>query len=279
MRFSLFLSPAMHIRSLLALSLCCMLMVSCGSYDKVLKSNDINYKLTKANEFYDKKQYQKANELYRNLLPVLKGTRNYEALYSKYAWSFYQQKDYLSASYHFKNFIDFFPNSKDAEEMEFMYAVSLYKLSPKPSLEQTNTIKAMEALQQFINSHPASARVAEASQYIENGRKKLETKDANAAQLYFNIAQYKAAVQSYKSLLLNYPDSDNSDLYQYMIVRSMYSYAKASITERQQERYGDVVAAYQELKETYPKSKYLRDAEKLFSQADNSIKKLRNEQS
>src|SRR5688572_9427173 len=122
---------------------CCLaLLSSCSGYEKVVKSDDINYKLTKANEYFDKKQYQRANGVYASLLPVMKGTKNFKALYFRYAYSSYYLKDYLSASYHFKNFVDYFPSSKDVEEAEYMHSVSLYKLSPKPTLEQSNTLKA-----------------------------------------------------------------------------------------------------------------------------------------
>src|SRR4051812_18190269 len=183
MRFSL--RPFLFVVVLLSL------FCSCSGYDKVRKSTDINYKLTKANEYYDRKWYHRSNELYHDLLPVMKGTKNYEALFYRFAFTFYYNKDYLSASLYFKTFVDYFPNSKDAEEMQYMYAVSLYKVAPKASLEQTNTIKAMEAMQTFINQHPESKRVAEANSYIDLARKKLETKEADAAKLYYNIAQYK----------------------------------------------------------------------------------------
>lgn len=250
---------------------------SCNGYERVLKSNDVNYKLTKANEYYDKKQYLRSNELFRDLLPVMKGTRNFEPLYYRYAYSFYYMKDYFNASYHFKNFVDFFPNSKDAEECEFMHAVCLFKESPKPSLEQTNTIKAMEALQSYINTHPNSARLAEANKYIDEGRKKLEEKESGAAKLYYNIGQHKAASIAYKSVMRSYPESPNSDYYQIMVIKSLYNYARRSIPEKQEERFANVVVAYRDMAENYPASKYLKEAESYFSLADNNIKRLRNE--
>src|ERR1043165_2361058 len=118
------------------------LTASCSSYERVRKSSDVNLKFTKANEYYEKKNYQRAGELYQDLLPVLRGTRNYEQLFYRYAYTFYYQKDYPSAALYFKNFTNYFPNSKDAEECEFMHAVCLVKMSPKKSLDQTNTIKA-----------------------------------------------------------------------------------------------------------------------------------------
>ncbi len=252
-----------------------LMFASCSPYEKVLKSSDVNYKLQKANEYYEKKEYHKASQIYQGILPMVKGTRNFEPMYYRYAWSYYNMKDYLSASYHFKNFVDFFPTSKESEECQFMHAVSLYKMSPKYSLDQTNTIKAVEAMQAFINMNPGSSRVKEASDYVDEARKKLERKEAGAAKLYFDIGQYKSAGVAYKSVLRNYPESPSADYYQYMIIRSLYYYAKQSVESKQEERYANAVSAFNELKEEYPKSTYLRDAEVYFTKADNSIKKLR----
>lgn len=254
-----------------------LLFASCNKYEKILKSNDINFKLSKANEYYDKKKFQRANELYQNVLPVLKGTRHFEPMYYRYAWSYYFLKDYLSASYHFKNFIDLFPASKEAEECQYMYAVSLYKLSPKFSLEQTNTIKAMEAMQMYINMHPDSKRQDEANKYIDDSRLKLEKKDGDAAKLYFNIGQYKAAATAYKYVMHDYPDSPNSDYYQYMIVRSLYYYARNSFKQKQEERYANAATVFNEFKASFPNSKYLRDAEDYNLRAQNNLNQLRNE--
>ncbi len=252
-----------------------LLTASCSKYEKVLKSSDVNYKLTKANEYYEKKEYHKSSQIYQGILPMVKGTRNFEPMYYRYAWSYYHMKDYLSASYHFKNFVDFFPTSKDAEECQFMHAVSLYKMSPKYSLEQTNTIKAVEAMQAYINMNPDSKRLPEANNYIDEARKKLEKKEAAAAQLYYNIGQYKAAGVAYKSVLRNYPESPSVDYYQYMTFKSLYYYARQSVEDKQEERYANAISAYNDFKEEYPNSQYLRDAGTYYTRADNSIKKLR----
>ena len=254
------------------------LFSSCSSFEKIRKSSDVNYKLTKANEYFDKKDYVHANELYKELMPIMKSTRNYEALCFKYSYTFFYMKDYLEASYHFKNFTEYFPASKNAEECEYMSAVCLFKYSPKNSLDQTNTNKALEALQSYVNRYPKTERSAEANSYIEKSRGKLELKEADAAKLYYNISQYKAATVAYKSVIRDYPESPNSDLYQFMIMKSFYKYADKSITERQEERYSNAIAAYNELKDNFPQSKYLAEAKQLYSEADKNIKKIRNEQ-
>ncbi len=269
----------MKLRSdnLLYLFVCVVLLSSCHGFEKIRKSSDVNYKLTKANEYFDKKDYTHANELYKELMPIMKSTRNYETLFYRYAFTFYYLKDYVESSYYFKNFTEYFPASKDAEECEYMSALSLYKYAPKNSLDQTNTVKSLEAMQSYANKYPNSKRFAEASSYIEKSRLKLELKQADAANLYYNIYQYKAATVAYKSVMHNYPDSPNSDLYQFMIMKAMLKYANVSVPEKQEERYATAISAYKELVENYPKSKYLADAEKLYTEADNNVKKIRNE--
>ena len=254
------------------------LIASCGEFEKVRKSSDVNYKLTKANEYFDGKDYAHANELYKELLPIMKSTRNYEQLCYKYSYTYYYLHDYIEASYHFRNFTETFPNSKLTEECEYMSAVCLFKYAPKRNLDQSNTVKALEALQSYSNRYPKSAHSTEAAGYIDQARTKIESKEADAANLYFNIGQYKAATVAYKSVIRDYPDSPNSDLYQFMIMKSYYKYANISITERQEERFSSAIAAYNDLKDNYPKSKYIAEANELKAAAENEIKKIRNEQ-
>ena len=278
--FSIYLRPRMQLRlkNLLYILLAVVALSSCGGFEKIRKSSDVNYKLTKANEYFDKKDYHHANELYKELLPIMKSTRNYEALDYKYSYTFYYLKDYVEASYFFKTFTELFPTSKNAEECEFMSAVCLFKYAPKYTLDQTNNVKALEALQSYVNRYPNSTRMTEANKYIAESRLKLEMKQADAAKLYFNTMHYKAATVAYKSVIHNYPESPNSDLYQFMIMRAMFKYAKESIPDKQEERYANAISAYKELKETYPQSKYLADADKIYALADNNVKKIRNEQ-
>ncbi len=268
----------LRLRNLLYLFIAVALFSSCGGFEKIRKSSDVNYKLTKANEYFEKKDYVHANTLYKELMPIMKSTRNYEALFYKYAYTFYYLRDYIEASYYFKNFTEYFPTSKDAEECEFMSAVCLYKFAPKYTLDQTNTVKSLEALQSYVNRYPNSKRLPEANKYILESQAKLELKQADAAKLYYNIFQYQAASVAYKSVLRNYPESPNGDLYTLMIMKSMFKYAKKSVPNKQEERYASAISTYKEFKDTYPQSKYIAEADKLYIEADNNVKKIRNEQ-
>ena len=49
---------------------------SCNKYNKVYKSKDYEYKLKMADEYFAKKKYKIAQQLYEELFPVFKGTDN-----------------------------------------------------------------------------------------------------------------------------------------------------------------------------------------------------------
>lgn len=267
----------LRLKNLLYLLVLSLALVSCNGYEKIRKSSDVNFKLTKANEYYEKKDYQHANMLYRELMPIMKSTRNYEAMFYKYAYSFYYLKDYVEASYYFKNFSEYFPTSKDVEECEYMSAFCLYKYSPKFSLDQTNTTKSLEALKSYVSRYPDSKRVADAEKSIDELTGKMELKQADAAKLYYNLGQYKAATVTYRSLMRAYPDSKNTDLYLYMIMKANVKYARESVETKQEERFASAIGAYRELKDAFPQSSYIADADKLYTETDNNIKKIRNE--
>jgi outer membrane protein assembly factor BamD len=252
-----------------------MAITSCSSYDKVKRSNDVNYKLTMANTYYDKGQYLQSKELYESLMPVLKGTKNFETVYYKYAMSNFKMKDYNSASYHFKNYASMYPNSVNTDEAKFLHAYSIYRLSPKVSVMQTNTQKALEVLQEFVNNNPNSKHIEEAKQYIDITKGKLEEKAAMSAKLYYDISQYKAASVVYRNVQNDFPRSKRMDEYQFMIVKSNYKYAIASIKDKQEERLINTLNAYHEFVDNYPESKYIKDAEKYYTLTNEQLQKIK----
>ena len=245
---------------------------------RIEKSNNFEKKLAYADQLYQKKKYNTAQTLYTDLLQVYKGTDKFEALYYNYAYCSYYLKDYVQAAYHFKNYLDVFPNSPRAVEIDYMQAYCYYKQSPKVSLDQTNTMKAIAAMQTFINNYPNAEKVSEANLVIELCRRKLEQKEFSSAELYYNLGFFKAAGIAFKNLMRNYPDSDKSDGYKVMAIRSYYNYAKNSVPEKQKERYSTVLDEYLDFADHYPNSKLKPDAENFYTLAQNKIKTLDNEQ-
>lgn len=251
---------------------------SCSNFNKIEKNRDAGYKLIKANEYYANKKYRNAQVLYEQLFPSLKGTKEFEDAYYKYAYCFLYQKQYTEAERNFKGYLEVFPNSPKAEEMDYMRAYCFFKQSPKIELEQVNTLKSMNMMQTFINTHPGSARIKDATQIIDEGRAKLELKEARAAQLFYNLGQFRAGGIAFDNVLNNYPESVKGDHYKLMAVKSYYRFAKLSVEAKQPERFEKVTAEYLDFADRFPESKLLKEAEEYSILSKNNLKELTHEQ-
>ena len=236
-----------------------------------MKSKDYEYKLKMADEFYSKGRYKIAQQLYEELFPVFKGTLKFEELYFKDAYCFYYMKMYADAENLFKGFLEVFPNSTKAEEVDYMRSYCFYKQSPKLELEQVNTVRAMGMMQTFINTHPGSERNKEASDIIDKCRQKLEQKEYRAAELYYNMGQYRAAALAFTTLTNNYPESAKGEEYKLKTVKAYYKFAKLSYEDKQIERYEKVISEYQDFVDRYPESKLLNQAKELRKDSENGI--------
>jgi outer membrane protein assembly factor BamD len=254
-----------------------VLLVSCGGFNKVLKNKDPHYKLRMAEQYYAKKKYNYAQQVYEDIMPYFRGGPEFEDIYYKYAYTAYYQGDYLNAENLFKTFLEIYPNSARAEEVDYMRAYTFYKQSPKPALDQTNTIKAMGMMQTFINTHPGSARNKEASDIIDVCRKKLETKDHNAAQLYYDLGQFRAAAVAFNSILNSYPESTRSDEYKMMAIKSYFRFAELSVEDKRAERFEKVIEECNDFIDRFPQSPLSKQVQEYLTQSQNNLKLYTNE--
>ncbi len=253
-------------------------VTSCNQFSRIQKSKDVEYQLRKADEYYAKKKYRNAQQLYEQLFPVYKGNQKFEELYYKYAYCFFNLGMYRDAENLFKGYLEVFPTSARAEEVDYMRAYSFFKQSPKIELEQVNTQKAMQMMQTFISTHPGSARNKEASDIIDIARLKLETKEHRAAKLYYDMGNYRASALAFSAIMNNYPESVKGEDYKLMVVKSYYKFAKMSISEKQLERFEKVLVEVEDFNDRYPESSLLKEVESYKNLSINNIKEIQHEQ-
>jgi outer membrane protein assembly factor BamD len=242
-----------------------------SKYEKLKASNDYAKKYQEAIKYYNQKDYNKALGLFDVLVERYRGRTEAEDLFYYYAFTNYKLKDYTAARYHFKTFADTYPSSTRAEECRFFSAYCYYLDSPAYSLDQDNTLKAIEALQLFINLYPKSDRVTEASKLIQNLRDKLETKAYANAKLYLTISDYQSAVISFNNALRDYPDTKYGEEMEYLIVRAQYLYASHSREDKQEDRYNMAVTYADQFNDKYPSSKYGPEAKDLEKSSKRGI--------
>ncbi len=244
---------------------------SCSKYQRLLKSTDHAKKLEMAVNYYEKQDYYRALQLFDEVIIVYRGKEQAEKIQYYYAYCYYGQGDYITASYHFKNFAKIYPNSKYAEESFYMSAYCKYLDSPTYSLDQSSTQEAIKEMQLFINFYPRSTRVAEANKLIDDLRLKLTNKAFEIAKLYYKTESYNAAQIAFTNILKDFPETSQREEIMYYIVKSDYDYAKNSIDSKKQERFRNVIEAYNNLISNFPDTKFKSDAESYYKKALSNI--------
>ena len=239
--------------SLIALVL---VLASCSEYQKVLKSNDLELKFEKAVEYYEAEEYNKAYPLFDELLTLYRGTEKAADVYYYYAYTNFHLEDFILAAYHFKNFNNSFPGNEKAVEAAYMAGYCYYLESPRPSLDQTYTYKAINELQLFANTYSTSDRIYRVNELIDDLREKLEQKSFDRAELYFNLENYQAAVASFNNTLSEYPDTKYRERAHYLRLVAAFRFADKSIREKQRQRFIEARTAYNEYMAKFPEGQY-----------------------
>jgi len=268
MRFTRLISAAL-LASTLSLG-------ACTGYQKLLKSTNVNEKYEAAIKYYDKGDFFRAGTLLEEMIPLLKGRPEAEKAQFYFANTNYKQRNYVLSAYYFKQFIDTYPNSPQVEEASFLRAKSLYRDSPSYELDQTNTVTAVETIQDFLNTYPASQFKTEAESMSQELQKKLENKAFQSAKLYYALRYNQAAATSLGNFTTQYPGSVYSEQADFIRLEAQYAWAKESIESKQRERFLEAITFYQHFIDTYPQSKNLRLAQTMYDDSRAELERLKS---
>ena len=250
------------------------LLQSCGEYQKVVKSDNYEYKFKMAVSYYEAKQYNRAMPLFNELSTVMRGSSKMEEIAYYYAYCNYAVGDHLIAAYLFKNYSDNYPYAKHTEECLYMNAYCYYLKAPDFSLDATNTYKAIRELQRFINIYPSSNRVEECNNLIDELRDKLAKKDFENAKQYYLTKNYKSAIIAFNNLLIDFPSYNEREEVYFLIVKSSYLLAINSISSKIEERLNSTINSFIQFKDNYPNSKYLKDLESTYIKTQEKLTQL-----
>jgi outer membrane protein assembly factor BamD len=243
-----------------------LLLGSCSGYEKVLKSDDPDLKYRRAFEFYNEGDFVKSATIFEQLLPLLRGTKRSDSVQFYLAKSYYGQRDFILAGYHFQNFATIYANSDMAEEAEFMVPYCHYKSSPRPSLDQTETVTAITKFQLFLIKFPNAERKEEVLSLIKELQEKLVEKSYLSAKLYFDMGEYKASIIALNNSLIDYPDTKYRQELMFMVLKSRYLLAENSVFTKQKERYQSALDEYYSFVTEFPEGKYAKEANKIYQE-------------
>jgi outer membrane protein assembly factor BamD len=247
---------------------------SCSEYQKALKSEDAAVKLEAATKQYESGKYSKAIRLFEQIAPSYRGKPNAEKMFYMFAQSYYKTKQYYLSGYQFESFAAGYPKSDKIEEASYLGAKSYSMLSPVFSLDQTDTDKAIEKLQSFIDTYPNSQYLAETNVSVKALREKLEKKAYLNAYGYNKISDYKSAIVALDNFIIDYPGTPFKEKALYYKLDSAYQLAINSITTKMEDRLAVAKTAYSNLIKFNANTEYKLKADIMLAKIEMDLKQF-----
>ena len=241
---------------------------ACSEYQAVLKGEDVAAKFKFGTELYDEGDFTKANRIFVQIVPKYRGKPQAQKLMYMYCMTFYQTKDYFTSNYQMERFVEAYPKSEKLEEIAFLSAKSYYMLSPVSSKDQSETLIAVDKLQEFINKYPNSSYMSIASDLVRELDHKLEEKAYNIA-LQYNVTgpfhrDYNSAISAFDNFLVEFPGSAFKEDALFYKFDSAYKLAINSVAWKEFERVEKALNYYNSLLFVFPETKYSGQLKEMY---------------
>lgn len=261
-----------------------MLLTGCANeFNQVYKTSDYSYKYEYAKECFMKGKYTRAVPLLQDLVTLQKGTDNAQESLYMLAMAQYLGKDYESAAATFKKYYSSYPKGVYAEMAQYYIGQSLYMSTPEPRLDQSQTVAAISAFQDYLDLFPDAKYKETAQNRLFALQDKLVQKEFYSAQLYYDLGQYfgnctnggnnyEACIITAQNALKDYPYTSMREKFALLIMKSKYELAQQSIEEKKFERFQDAEDECYGFINEYPDSKSKSLAEKFISKCKEVTK-------
>lgn len=257
----------------------CMLCLLTGcstEFNRVYKSDNISLKYEYAKELYTRGINTKTTLLLQQCVTSLKGTDNGQECLFMLAMATYKSKDYETASQYFKRYLQSYPRGTFAEMAAFYIGESLYQSTPEPRLDQSPTMAAINAYQEYLDLFPdASMKELTHSRLFEL-QDKLIQKELASAKLYYNLgsyfgnctsggSNYEACIVTAQNAIKLYPYSAKKEDFAVLIMKSKFELAERSVEAKRLERYRDAEDECYGFLNEYPDSEFKELAQKFIA--------------
>ena len=261
----------------LSLTLGVFLLSGCAhEFNLVYKSSDSNYRYEYAKECFVKGKYTNAITLLTELITVEKGTENAQESLYMLGMANYFNRDYETAAQTFKRYYQSYPRGVYAEMARYYEGQSLYLSTPEPRLDQSQTVSAIAAYQEYLDAYPDAKLKKEAQQHLFELQEKLVTKELYTARLYYDLGPYfgncteggnnfEACIVTAQNALKDYPFTDRREDFSALIMKSKYELARQSVEEKKAQRYQDAEDECYGFINQFPDSKLRSTAEKYIA--------------
>ena len=186
----------MNKNTIIALSLAVLFSGCASQVEGIRKSADKAYQYEYAKQCFAQGKFNDAITLLSELVTAQKGRENAQESLYMLAMAEYCNRDYESASATFKKYFQSYPKGDFAEQASFYVGQSLFESMPDPRLDQSSTIGAINAYQNFMDYFPDSSLREEAQKKLFILQDNLVMKEYLSAELYYNLGGYFGNINS-----------------------------------------------------------------------------------
>lgn len=186
-------------------------LAGCGSSQETATLTP-EQRYAKAKALFDDRDYLEAINEFTVITLQYQGSAYAADAQYFIAESRFERAEYLLAAFEYSVVKRNYPASARVADAAYKSALSYYMLSPKSSLDQQYTKKAIDEFQSFAEYYPTHSLAAEAAQKIKELTNRLAKKQYETARLYATMEYYKAATLSYDVIIEKYHDTEYAPL-------------------------------------------------------------------
>ena len=261
-----------------------LLFSGCANeFNRVYKTDNYQYKYEYAKECFVAGKYTRAITLLQELVTIEKGTENAQESLYMLAMAEYCSKDYEGAAETFKKYYQSYPKGYYAENAQFYVGQSLFMSTPEARLDQSLTVSAISAFQQYLDLFPDAELKPLAQKRLFKLQDKLVRKELYSAQLYYNLGSYfgncsrgennyTACIVTAQNALKDYPYSNLREDFSVLVMKSKFELAQQSVEEKRIERYQDAEDECYGFLNEFPDSKEKGTAERYIARCKKVTK-------
>jgi outer membrane protein assembly factor BamD len=164
-----------------------------------------------AKEKYDDEDYLEAANDFTVVILRFTGSAVADSAQYYIGCSHFYMDEYIISAAEFEKLINSMAQSPLVPDAQYMLAESYYQMSPRASLDQEYSIKALREFQTFVEEYPLHKQRTEAEKKLAELREKLAYKQWLNAELYRKMREFNSSLIYYDVIINQYYDTDYAE--------------------------------------------------------------------
>jgi outer membrane protein assembly factor BamD len=242
--------------------LAAMLVAGCGSSEQTTNLT-VDQRFARAKALFDKEDYLEAINEFTVITLQFQGSQYASKAQFHLGECRFNRGEYLLAAFEYGLLKRSYPASPLLPDAQYKLAMSYFMMSPRSSLDQQYTKKAIDEFQSFVEYFPSHALAPDADAKIRELNTKLAKKLYDAAKQYLVLERYKAAMQYFDDVIEKYHDTEYAPL----------SYLDKTETLIDRKKFSNAAFELGRFMSRYPNSVLRGRADALKERLDNEQRK------